>query len=107
MQIYEPILEYLRMIGLNWNQSAQKFPFNERNLISLFIYGLNILCNVAYVICGATGMENVIDSLRATFTLLCIASIFISLVWKMQELFEFFSKTDDVITQSKQMLSSF
>lgn len=103
MQIYEPILEYLRMIGLTWNQSAQNNPFNGRNLFSLFIYGLNLIGNFVYVFCGAKGVNNFIDALLATFTTICIFSIFISFVWKMQEIFEFFTKIDDIVTQSKRM----
>lgn len=38
-----------------------------------------------------------------TFTLMCITSIFINLVWKMQEIFDFFTKIDDIVTQSKQI----
>lgn len=104
MHIYESTLEYLRMIGLSWNQLIQKYPCNERNLISLFIFGLDLTCNVGYLVCGAKSLKNVTESMLSTFTLLCVASILISLIWKMKELFEFYSKIDEMVTQSKQML---
>lgn len=107
MHIYESTLEYLRMIGLSWNQLIQKYPINERNLISLFIFGLDLVCNVGYLICGAKDLKNVADSLLATFTVICVSSILISLIWKMKELFEFYSRIDDIVAQSKRILSFF
>lgn len=104
MHIYEPTLEYLRIIGLNWNQSIQKYPLNECNLIGLFVFGLNLICNVGYLVSGAVNLKNATDSMQSTLTLICATLIFMHLIWMMRELFEFYSKVDDIVTQSKRML---
>lgn len=102
MRISESILEYLRMIGLSWDPCIQKYPFNTRNLICIFIFGLNLICNFGYMICGTKHRAN---SMLATIRLICAISIFFHLIWKTQVVFTFFNKLDDIVSQRKQLLT--
>lgn len=102
MQILEPIYESLMITGLSANQSIRKHPFNARNLTSLFLFGLNLVSDIGFVIYGAvTDPLELFDSLFITFTIICATSISIDLIWKMRQLFEFLGSLGDTVTQSK------
>lgn len=101
MQILESIYRSLRIIGLNSHQSIQKCPFNARNLISLLTFGLNLTCDIGVVIYGAKDLLECFDAIYLSFTILSAASIFINLVTKMPQLFEFLNSLEVTVTQSK------
>lgn len=101
MQILESIYRSLWIIGLNSYQSNQKYPFNVRNLISLLTFGLNLTCDIGVVIYGAKDLMECFDAIYISFTVFSAASIFINLVAKMPQLFEFLNSLDVTVAQSK------
>lgn len=102
MQILESIHKSLQIIGLSSHQSMQKHPFNARNLISLFVFGLNIICNFGFIVSGQTNdLMAFTDSVYITLTVICADSIFIRLILKMQQLFELINRLEDIMDQSK------
>lgn len=113
MQIFESILEYLRIVGVSSNQSIQPSPFNARNSTCLVILGLNLMCNIGFFVCGAKDLNKANGSIFMAVTVLCILLIFADLIWRMKQFFEFLNHLDDIVTQSKfefdfsQLLSSF
>lgn len=102
MQILDSIHESLQAIGLSSYQSMQTYPFNERNVISSFIFGLNIISNVGFLVSGQSEtLMDFTDSMYIIFTVIFAASIFIKLIWKMQQLFGFINRLEDTVNQSK------
>lgn len=104
MHILESIRNILQIIGLSSYQSIQTSPFNTRNLMSLFVLVLNIICNVGYSITGQT--ENLMeftDSVFITFTVTVDILILINLIWQMQQLFVFINGLEDIVVGSKQI----
>lgn len=101
MQILESIREKLEIIGMSNQQSLQKYPFNERNVTCLLLHGINIVCNLGFLIYGTKDLMEFTDSLFLTITAILTAAIFINLMWKMRELFEFINNLEDIVDQSE------
>lgn len=101
MHILESIRTKLQIIGMTTHQSLQKYPFNDRNLVCLLLHGINVVCNLGFLISGTTDLMEFTDSLFLTITAILTASIFINLISKMQQLFEFINNLEDIVDQSK------
>lgn len=100
MHILEPIRIKLRIIGMSTHHSLQKYPLNARNLASLLLHAINIVCNLGFLIFGTKDLMEFTDSLFLTITAILTASIYINLNWKMRQLFEFISNLEDTVVQS-------
>lgn len=102
MQILKSVYENLEITGLSNYHSIRKYPFSTRNLTSVFIHALNIICNFGFIVSGQTGnLMEFTDSLYITLTVIFGTSIFIKLIWKMHQLFGFFNRLEDIVAQSK------
>lgn len=101
MHILESIRNKLQIIGMATYQSIQKYPINTRNLTSLLLHGINVVCNVGFLIYGTKDLMEFTDSLFLTITAILTTSIFINLNWKMRPLFEFIDRLEDTVDRSK------
>ena len=101
MPILTSIRENLAIIGLSSHQSTQKYPFNARNLTSLFFQFLNIGCNFGYLMYEAKDLMEITDSMFLTITAILTVSIFINLNWRMKQLFEFIDNLERTVDKSK------
>lgn len=101
MPILESIRNKLQVLGMSTQHSIQKYPFNARNLASLFIHGMNITCSIGFMFAGTENKMEMIVSLFIIITAISDISIFIHLNWNMQRLFEFINKLDNTVDQSK------
>lgn len=101
MKILESIYDDLLIVGLSSDQSIQKYPFNARNVTSLIIFALNILCDVGFLVSGTADLKEFSDSMFAIVTASLTTVIFIDLIWKMRKLFEFLRKLEETVNQSK------
>lgn len=104
MQILKSTYDSLLLMGLSSHQSIQKYPVNARNLISLFIFCLNLLGVVGFLISGTQDLKEFFDSMFTTVTVSLTILIFINLVWNMRRLFEFLSHLEGTVNQSRQNL---
>lgn len=101
MQILKPAHEYLLIIGLSAHQSIQKYPFNTRNGIILFVLCLNSACYVGFLLSGTEDIMKFIDAFYTAVTVILGSFMFINWLWKMRQLFELIEKLEDTVDQSK------
>lgn len=100
MPILESLHSNLRIIGMTTNRSIQTYPLNARNLTMLLIFGINITCNIGFLIYETNNLMEFTDSLYLTFTAIMALLILIDLIWKMRELFVFVNRVDETVDQS-------
>lgn len=101
MPIFESIRKSLQVIGMSTPHSMQNYPFNKRNLTSLFLHGLNVMCSVGFMVSGTKDLMEFTDSLFLSITAIIAVSIFINLNWRMQRLFEFINNLENTVDQSE------
>lgn len=101
MKILRSIRDKLQIVGMSTHQSMQNHPFNARNLTSLLFHGINITCNIGFLVFGSKELTVFTDSLFLTITAILTVSIFINLTWRMRLFFEFIDNLEDIVERSK------
>lgn len=100
MPILESLHGNLRIIGMTAHQSTQNYPLNARNLVMILIFGMNITCNIGFLIYETNNLMEFTDSLYLTLTAILAVSILINLTWKIRQLFVFVNRVDETVDQS-------
>lgn len=100
MPILESLHNNLQIIGMTTHQSIQKYPLNVRNVLMLSIFGMNIICNIGFLIYETNNLMEFTDSLYLTFTAIMALLILIDLILRMRPLFVFVNRVDETVNQS-------
>lgn len=107
MQIFKSIYTTLSITGMSSHFSIQKHPFNARNLSALFIHGVYICGNVGFLFSGIENLIEFTDSVFLCITTILATTMFIHVNWEMRQIFEFLSKLQEIVDQSKKRFKIF
>lgn len=101
MKIFETIRNYFAIVGITSQQSIQSHPFNRRNSLCLFVFGMGISLTFAYQFRRIESFQEFTDCFYEISTISVCGIGFASFIWEMVELFEFIDRLDDFVNKSK------
>lgn len=102
MIIFQSLQNHLSNLGINLNQSIEKYPWNVKNVLGLLWFGLMVI--ISNTFSDAQSFKDYIIILNASlpFNVMCIE--FALHVLKMQKIFQFIICLDHLITESEYKL---
>lgn len=101
MEIFKSIKEYFVRVGIDSTQSAQKHPFNSRNLIAFFFLSCCIISIILHIIYVDNDFGKYANSFNVIATIMLATVCFAIYVIKMENAFDIMNNTETIINKSE------
>lgn len=101
MRTFECVEAFFRIIGLSLHQSQQKYPFNVKIVLILFIFVGGIISNVVFLFSETKTFQEFNGSLFEISSLFVVATSFWILTLNMRKLFRFIGSLETIVNKSK------
>lgn len=101
MRTFECVESYFGIVGLNLHQSHQKYPFNVKIVLILFIFVCGIVSNVVFLFSETKTFKEFNGSLYEISSAFVVATSFAILTWNMLKLFRFIGSLEAIVNKSK------
>lgn len=99
MIIFQSLQNHLSNLGINLNQSIEKYPWNVKNVLGLLWFGLMVI--ISNTFSDAQSFKDYIIILNASLPCNVMCIEFALHVLKMQKIFQFIICLDHLITESE------
>lgn len=100
MKILQIAQENFSIIGIDANQSTQKFPLNTRNSLVLFTLCSVLASDLMYLIYDANDFKDYAVAILASCTMILSVLIYASILVKMRIIFDFLHRLEEIINNS-------
>lgn len=103
MDIIKSMRNQFALIGIHkWsNQSSRIYPLNEKNLMVLLMFIIDLIINGVYFIHGADNFQKYVNSAFTCSTLAVGVMAFATIIWRIPKIFEFFDELEKTIKSRK------
>lgn len=102
MKIFEIVQTHYADLGISpSHQSSNKYGFNERVTLFLFLNGLTIVAHFAYIFYVATDFMEYVNCISATAATTIIFVCFAAIVFKSDLMFENINHLEKLIEASE------
>lgn len=104
MKVFQIIRKHYESLGINsslqMSQTSQRFPFNEKILLSILSFGCIIVSHIVYIFYVASGFMEYVECICTTcgsiITFICFATI----AFKSNKLFKVIDNIEKFIVTS-------
>lgn len=100
MKILQIAQENVSIIGIDANQSTQKFPLNTRNSLVLFTLCSVLASDLMYLIYDANDFKDYAVAILASCTMIVSILVFAYILVKMRIIFDFLHRLEEIINNS-------
>lgn len=100
MRAFECVENYFRIIGIDLQQSQQKYPFNVKIVLILFIFVCGIISNVVFLFSETQTFQEFNGSLYEISSAFVVATSFSIFTWNMPKLFRFINSLEAIVNKS-------
>lgn len=101
LQQFKIVRKLFEVIGIYPQQSKRLAPFNVRNVVALLFTFTMCISSFAFLLFEADNVHDFGASFYAAITEFAIIVSFLSIVFKMQNIFEIMDKIEGIIQKSK------
>lgn len=96
MNFFQSTVEFFEILGVTPNSR----PFNARNLLSIFVFGLTLVLCCVFLVCEAQDVKDYTESIYMSSVFITILLVFLSFIWKKENIFKFITTWKE-ITESR------
>lgn len=103
MKFFQTVRKQFAVVGISStsDQSTQKYPYNEKVLLTFLTYGCTLVSQTVYIFCVASGFMEYMECVSALFAGTIIFVCFAAIVFKKRTLFESIDDIEKLIDSSK------
>src|ERR1044071_4785657 len=101
LKVFEISQKYFATIGITSNLTSKSYPFNGIVLFGFLMLCVNIYCTSMFIIFGAKTFAEYTQSVYVTTLLTLVIFCLLIITLKVNNLFEFINKSDDIVNTSK------
>lgn len=105
MKIFVAIQKYFAFIGIDSEQLTKDHVFNQRNIMTLFVFALSAIATNVFLFCEAYTFRELADSFYATCTVTLTGANFAINISNMSNSFKLVENMERIIKQSELGLS--
>lgn len=99
MKIFQSLRTHFSELGIDLNQSIEKYPFNVKNVVGLLWVSLMVILSNTFSV--AQSFKDYIIILNASLPCTVVYIEYALHVWKMQKIFQFIICLDNLIQKSE------
>lgn len=85
------------LVGIDRTLATQRYPMNGRLLMTFLVLNAILICSVMYIIYEADTFKAYLESVYITFATILITGVFIIIILKSHEMFEFMENIESFI----------
>lgn len=101
MKIFQTSQKHLATTGISPTLAMQPLPFNGRILMGFVILNAIMICDLVYISYDAKTFAEYTQAVYSFTTAVLIFSCLLVLIFKVQNIFEFFDSCDNLVNTSK------
>lgn len=102
MKIYHIITDLYRIVGIIPPRSAEKHPFNGKNLLVLITFSALVVSENIFFFCYAENFQEYTDSFYVLFTADTAWLNYAAIVWEMGNIFKFIKSLENTIKEREE-----
>lgn len=97
MKTFQTVQKLAKIYGI----ASDQYPFNWRNWLAVFIFGLGIISNGLYIFYETETFQQYADSIYIATTLAATTMVFTFFVVNMQQIFDCINDEEQIINCSE------